>query len=300
MNSNNKSSVNVDVYEIVTDRIIELLEAGTVPWQKPWTDAGIPMNLISKRPYRGINLWLLLSLNYERNLFLTWDQLKKIGGSVNQGEHGHVIAFWKTVKKEPGELNELSNQKIVPLLRYYKVFNVTQCRELPDNLVEAIPNKEHDPRLECENIIRNMKQCPPVKHQGQQAFYDVQKDYINMPKEKTFKDYEGYYSTLFHQMVHSTGHERRLNRKSITEMAEFGSEMYSLEELIAEIGSSYLSSYSGIMNSTIQNSVAHIGGWLTKLKCDKQFIVHASGFAQKAVDFILNTSITVDADSNLP
>jgi antirestriction protein ArdC len=138
MDSQTMTSTKIDVYELVTNRIIELLEAGTVPWQKPWTEAGVPMNLLSKRPYRGINLWLLLSLNYERNLFLTWDQLKKIGGSVQQGQHGHIVVFWKNVKKQPEELDEQNNPKMIPMLRYYKVFNVDQCRDIPKELVPEL------------------------------------------------------------------------------------------------------------------------------------------------------------------
>src|SRR6266852_2479602 len=134
MDSQHTSSTKLDVYQLVTDRIIELLEAGTVPWQKPWYEAGIPMNVISKRAYRGINLWLLLSLNYERNLFLTWDQLKKIGGSVNQGQHGHIVVFWKQVKKVPEELDNNGKEKTTLMLRYYKVFNVDQCRDIPKDL----------------------------------------------------------------------------------------------------------------------------------------------------------------------
>src|SRR5258705_950686 len=136
MDSNTSPSTKVDVYKIVTDRIIELLEQGTVPWQKPWTDAGVPANLLSKRPYRGINLWLLLSLNYERNLFLTWDQLKKIGASVKQGEHGHVVIYWKTSLKKD-DMVDGEKEKKAPLLRYYKVFNVSQLRDLPENLAET-------------------------------------------------------------------------------------------------------------------------------------------------------------------
>src|SRR5882762_9716915 len=134
MDSQHTASTKLDVYALVTDRIIELLEAGTVPWQQPWTETGMPMNMVSKRPYRGINLWLLLSLKYERNLFLTWDQLKKLGASVNQGEHGHVVVYWKTVVKN-NEQDQNENKKNVPLLRYYKVFNIAQCRDLPDNLI---------------------------------------------------------------------------------------------------------------------------------------------------------------------
>jgi antirestriction protein ArdC len=301
MDSNNSTSIKVDVYQIVTDRIIALLEAGSVPWQKPWTEAGVPMNLLSKRPYRGINFWLLMSLDYSRNLFVTWDQLKSIGASVKKNETGYVVVFWKNVKKLPEELDDQNKPKMVPLLRYYKVFNVDQCRDIPENFFTPLPPREHNPIAECESIIKKMPQVPPIKHKEQQAYYDIVKDFINMPKKTLFKDSESYYATLFHELVHSTGHEKRLKRKSITDMAEFGSDMYSLEELIAELGASYLSGYTGILNSGIVNSASYIGGWLTKLKSDKRSIVHASGFAQKAADFILNhSSITGNNETEQP
>lgn len=292
MDSQNTTSTKLDVYEMVTNRIIELLESGTVPWQKPWTDSGVPMNLISKRAYRGINLWLLLSLNYERNLFLTWDQLKKIGGSVNKDQHGHIVVFWKNVKKQPEELDGKGNPKTVPMLRYYKVFNIEQCRDISKDLIPELLKEDVDAILECEAIIHTMPDCPVIRHKEQKAFYHIVEDYINMPKKKSFKRIEAYYSTLFHELVHSTGAEKRLGRKSITEMNEFGSEPYSIEELIAELGAAYLSSFTGILDKGIENSVAYIQGWLAKLKGDKRFIVQASGQAQKAVDCILNLSVS--------
>jgi antirestriction protein ArdC len=282
MDSQNTSSTKLDVYEIVTNRIIELLEAGTVPWQKPWTESGVPMNLMSKRPYRSINLWLLLSLNYDRNLFLTWDQLKKIGGSVNKDEHGHVVVFWKSIKKE-----EEKESKAVPMLRYYKVFNIAQCRDIPAHLIPELVNLASDPILEAEAVVNCMPDSPLLIFKGKQAYYDVSKDHVVLPQLKSFKTSEAYYSTLFHELVHSTGAEKRLGRKSITEMAEFGSEPYSIEELIAELGAAYLNSYTGILDKSIENSVAYLQGWLAKLKNDKRFIITASGQAQKAVDFIL-------------
>lgn len=293
MESNTSPTIKVDVYQIVTDQIIALLEKGTVPWQKPWTDEGIPMNLLSKRPYRGINLWLLLSHDYERNLFLTWDQLKKVGGSVKRGETGHIVVFWKTLS--PKISPEGQEEKPVPLLRYYKVFNVSQCRNLPHDLLgaDAVGSApaEMNTKLDCEVIISSMPQCPQIRHKETHAFYHVADDYINMPKRKSFKSIEGYYSTLFHELVHSTGHEKRLNRKTVTQMAEFGSEMYSLEELVAEMGSAYLSSASGILDAQITKTAAYITGWLGKLKNDKRFIIQASGLAQKAVDFVLNRQV---------
>lgn len=287
MDSTTSTPPKVDVYKIVTDRIIELLEQGTVPWQKPWAIAGVPANFLSKRPYRGINLWLLLSLNYERNLFLTWDQLKKIGASVKKGEIGHVVIYWKTTSKNE-DVVDGEKEKKVSLLRYYKVFNVSQCRDLPENLIEPFVTKEHDPILECEAMVTGMPQCPTIKHKEQLAFYHIEEDYINMPKKKSFKCIEGYYTTLFHELVHSTGAEKRLNRKTVTEMHEFGSEAYSIEELVAELGSAYLSSFTGILNGELKNTAAYINGWLAKLKNDKRFMVQASGQAQRAVDFIIN------------
>ena len=288
MDSQNTSSTTLDVYQMVTDRIIGLLEAGTVPWQKPWTESGLPMNVISKRPYRGINLWLLLSLNYERNLFLTWDQLKKIGGSVLQGQHGHIVVFWKQVKKVPEELNTTGKAKTISMLRYYKVFNVEQCGDVPKDLIPELVKTAVDPILECEAIINTMPDSPLLIFTGKKAFYDIEKDHVVLPQLKRFKTSESYYTTLFHELVHSTGAEKRLGRKTITDMAEFGSEPYSMEELIAELGAAYLNFFTGILDKEIESSAAYISGWLEKLRNDKRFIIAASGRAQKAVDLILN------------
>lgn len=284
------TQTKIDVYDIVTNRIIELLEAGTIPWQKPWAEAGIPMNLISKRPYKGINVWLLTSLDYVQNLFLTFDQLKSIGGSVKKDEKGQVVVFWKSIKKQPEELDEQGNPKMIPMLRYYKVFNIAQCRDIPANLLLEKVERDIDPIAECEAIVSGTPECPAIRHKEQKAYYDVEQDYINMPKKKSFKSSEGYYQTLFHELIHSTGHQKRLNRKSITEMAEFTDDLYSLEELVAELGACYLASFSGILKEEISNSAAYIKGWLKKLRDDKKMIVHAASFAQKGVDFILNSS----------
>lgn len=297
MDSATSTSRKLDVYALVTDRIIELLEKGTIPWQQSWTAGELPMNAISKRPYRGINHLLLLSLTYERNLFLTWDQLKQLGASVNRDEHGHIVVFWQMLNPKTGKIKEeeTGKSKSVPYLRYYKVFNVQQCRDLPDGLVSPTLEKEHVPIESCESIISNMPLRPLIKHKEQKAYYHPVDDFINMPRKKSFVSPESYYSTLFHELVHSTGHEKRLNRKSLIEMAEFGSEPYSFEELVAELGAAYLCSSAGTLISQLSNSAAYIKGWLTKLKNDKRFIIQASGAAQKAVDYILNQQ-PIDAE----
>ena len=289
MDSQNNASTKMDVYQIVTDQIISLLEKGVIPWQRPWT-SGMPMNLLSKREYRGINLWLLVSMNYEQNFFLTWDQLKSIGGSVKKDEKGHVVLYWKPSQKKEEE--EGNNRKVLAVLRYYKVFNISQCREIPTNLLPQLELgiKEHQPHLKCEDIINSMLGGPRIQHKEQKAYYNIKTDVINMPKKKSFKSIESYYSTLYHELVHSTGAEKRLGRKTITDMVPFGSESYAMEELIAELGSAYLSHFSEILPNEIKDKVAYLQNWLEVLRNDKRFIVTSSGHAQKAVDFVLNKS----------
>ena len=276
-----------DVYEIVTSKIMEQLEKGTVPWRKPWTDAGIPRNLLSKRPYRGVNLLLLASLGYEHNLFLTSKQLKEIGGSILPDEKPHLVVYWNFAEKEPAEVEkEEKVTKKAPFLRYYTVYNIAQCANIP---VDRIPVFEREPNSipACDSVVKNMAQCPEIRHKEPSAYYDCLEDYVNMPKQKTFVSDASYYSTLFHELVHSTGHHTRLDRMGLVQMTEFGSEPYSQEELVAEMGTCYLQSLTGIA-SEFENSAAYIQGWLKKLKNDRHFIVTAASHAQKAVDFILN------------
>lgn len=284
------TEIKFDLYQSVTDRIVSLLEQGTVPWRKPWSSAGPPMNAISKRPYQGINLWLLLSLNYESNLYLTWEQLKKIGGSVIKGEKGHTVIYWQWPDKEKEEESEPSGEQKNrnPRLRYHKVFNLSQCQGISSSVSASNYERQLDPIKACEVIVQNMEDRPGVMQGKKSACYDVKKDMIFIPSLNRFESSEAYYTTLFHELIHSTGHEKRLNRKTLNEMSEFGSEPYSNEELIAELGTCFLGSHTGILEKEITNSAAYIQGWLSKLKNDKRFIVTASTQSQKAVDFILN------------
>jgi antirestriction protein ArdC len=296
MDSQQSSSAKLDVYQIINNRIMELLEQGTVPWKQPWTSAGVPRNLFTQRPYRGINFWLLLSLQYESNAFLTWDQIKTIGASVKKDEKGHIVVFWKNVKKNPEELDDNGKPKTVSILRYYKVFNISQCRDIPERLLpekEVVP-LDFNPIHECEAILSTIPNPCEIRSKEQKAYYHVEGDYINMPKKKSFKTVEAYYSTLFHEMVHSSGSEKRLGRPGVTEMNEFGSDAYSMEELIAEIGTAYLCSVTGIAQAEFENSAAYIKGWLTNFKNDKRFIVKAAAQAQKAVDYLLGASTQED------
>jgi antirestriction protein ArdC len=288
--ANPKNDTRKDVYEIVTGKIIEQLEKGTVPWRKPWADSGVPKNLLSKRAYRGVNLLLLSSLGYEQNYFVTSKQLKEIDGSIKPDEKPHLVVYWNFAEKEPAEAEkEEKAKKKAPFLRYYTVYNVAQCAGIPPELMPAT-GREPNPIPACESVVKEMSQRPDIRHKEASAFYDCLEDYVNMPKQKTFESDESYYSTLFHELVHSTGHHTRLNRMGLVQMTEFGSEPYSQEELVAEIGTCYLQSLTGI-TSEFDNSAAYIQGWLKKLNSDKHFIVTAASHAQKAIDFILNVEL---------
>jgi antirestriction protein ArdC len=285
------SNQKKDVYQIVTDRIIELLEDRIVAWKQPWTNAGLPQNLVTKKYYRGINILLLSSLNYPLNLYLTRKQVLDLGGGVIEKEKPHLVVFWKWPEKESTSEDGISTStvKTHPILRYYTVFNVSQCQGIPEKILPP-PTQLNDPIEMCEKIIDEMPQRPEIQTGGHMAYYHPIHDYINMPERNAFIDSEHYYSVLFHELIHSTGHSSRCNRKEVTNRTTFASEMYSREELTAEIGACFLNSLTGIVSlfRPMETNVAYIQGWLKKLKNDKKCIVFASSQAQLAVDFILN------------
>ena len=289
MNQNNQASPKKDVYSIVTDHIIAQLEKGIIPWRRPWADGNIPQNLISKRPYRGINLWLLTMLHYNHNYFLTYKQLQELGGKVKQGETGHVVVFWKSPEEQTEELPEEEHPKKPAILRYYVVFNIAQCENIPEDKLPNDEVREFEPLLGCENIIQTMQNPPLIQSKENEAYYHPGKDFINMPKKKSFDSNDAYYAVLFHELIHSTGHTSRLNRIGVQQMSPFGSDLYSTEEIIAEMGSCYLTSFAGIATKPLDNSVAYIQGWLERLKNDKRILIYAASQAQKAADYILIT-----------
>ncbi|AVX40769.1 Antirestriction protein ArdC (plasmid) [Carboxydocella thermautotrophica] len=267
------------VYEIVTERIIKKLEQGTVPWRQPWRNA-IAVNWKTQKPYRGINCFLL-----EPGEYATWNQIMEAGGKVRpeEAKKFQIVVFWKWLEKEDGETGEIDR---VPLLRYYKVYEINrQCEGLESRRKDEI--FEHDPIEEAEKILAGYKDAPRIEYQSGQASYNPHSDSIKVPPLQDYRKAEEYYCTLFHELVHSTGHLKRLNRPGFAEIAAFASETYSKEELIAELGAAMLCAMARIDNSTIDNSASYIASWLRKLKNDKRLIVQAAASAQKAVDYIL-------------
>jgi len=274
----------LSIYDIITNKIIESLEKGRIPWKQYWK-SGLPCNYVSGKEYSGLNLIFLSIKDYSSPYWLTWNQIKQLGGSVKKGEKSSIVTFWKITKFEIEKKDAEKDEKAVkevPFLRYYNVWNWEQT----DGIKEK-KQKDNTKIDNCEDIIKNIKEEIIIKN-GDYPCYIPSTDTINMLDIKNFTDSQEYYSTLFHELTHWTGHEKRLNREGIKKIA-FGSECYSKEELIAELGSAFICARLGVDNSkTVKNQTAYIQGWLTKLNNDKKFIINASSKAQKAVNYIFN------------
>jgi antirestriction protein ArdC len=280
---------NDTVYNVITSRITELLERGVVPWHKPWKGGGeSPRNLISGKPYRGINVFLLNASCFTSPYWLTFKQAGERGGNVKRGEKGFPVVFWKWLDVED---KEAGKTKKIPLLRYYTVFNSTQCDGI-EPPADNEPTREHTPVESAESIVAGMPHRPEIKTGLSRAFYSPSNDSVGMPAAEQFGTGEDYYSTLFHELTHATGHESRLNRKGVSgsegEWSSFGSNLYAREELVAEMGAAFLCGEAGIVERTIDQSAAYVASWIQRLKDDAKLIVTAAAQAQKAADYILD------------
>lgn len=286
----------MNVYEIITNKIVEKLEAGFIPWHKPWSGSAsknAPRNLVTGKQYRGINVYLLSMAGYSSPYFATFKQISEKGGSVKKGEQGHMVVYYGTAELED---RETGDPKVVPFLKYYKVFNVEQCEGLTVPAIdESAEDKVFSPIEQAESIFEAMPQCPDVRFGGNRAYYSPSLDYVQMPVKESFDTPDAYYNTLFHELAHSTGHSNRLARKGVTEASYFGSHEYSKEELVAEMTASFLSAEAGI-ETTFDNSVAYIQSWLRALKNDKTMLVRAASMAQKASDFILSRQAVAEPE----
>lgn len=274
-----------DVYQIVTDKIINLLEKGTIPWRKTWSSgAGMaPCNAVSKKPYQGINRFLLGVSQYDSAYWLTFKQAQELGGHVRKGEKATPCIFYKTWQKE----NEEGKVDYIPVLRYYSLFNADQCDglDLPKPVVQTWPENEQIDK--AEQVIVEMPDRPAIEIAGSQPCYIPASDKVIIPEIIRFHSSGEYYSALFHELTHSTGHAKRLARDGIVNADSFGSSSYSREELVAEMGAAFLCAYCGIDN-TLENSAAYVQGWLKALRNDSKLAIKAASQAQKAANYILN------------
>lgn len=282
--------MSFDLYQTITDQIVAMLEAGVVPWRSPILGrqkSGLPKNIVSGKDYRGINSFLLAytawSIGYDSSYWLTFNQAKERNGSIRKGEKSSIVVFWKlydTTDEESGQ------PKTVPVLRYYRVFNVEQCEGVAIPDAATYTPTEFNPINAAEAIVAGYAGGPSVEHGGSRAYYRPSTDAVRVPEPSRFASSEEYYSTLYHELAHSTGHSCRLDRGLDTELRPFGSPDYSREELVAEMAAAFLSAHAGIVPAIINNQAAYLQGWLKQLRGDKRMVIAAAGAAQKAADWI--------------
>ena len=286
-----------DVFQIVTDRIVAQLEQGVIPWHRPWINIlSGAYSKVTGKPYSLLNQMLLPS----DGAYASYQGWKKLGGQVKQGSKGSIIVFWKTPEKpddEKAETDEEAAKKQRPVLRYYKVFHESQVDGIEPSAPAPVLFETH-PIEAAEELFRGYVEREGIKVELElcnEAFYSPDRDLIHAPDIGQYAESESYYSTIFHEAVHSTGTLSRLNRPGLNHVS-FGSETYSKEELIAEMGSAFILHYLGMGTSDdtlLANSAAYIQGWLRALQDDRKLIVFAASQAEKAANYIINQRTSV-------
>ena len=287
-----------DIYAEVTNRIITQLEQGVIPWKSPYfSKVGFPRNFATGNPYHGINVFLLGSLRYTSPYFLTFIQAKELGGHIRKGEHGSLVVKYGTYTKEPeGTASAEASEEHRKYLKAYTVFHASQVEGI------AFPEAENVPELPanaaCDRaraMVAGMPKAPAIHSGTAIPCYRRSSDSVHMPERRFFTSEEAFFSTLFHELTHSTGSQERLARKSLLESKGIDAEgearkVYAEEELVAEMGASFLCAHAGIIEAELENSAAYLQGWIDALKSKdaKGWIIRAASQAQKAADFILN------------
>lgn len=294
------TSSRTDVYQIITNVIMEKLSEGIIPWRQTWSQ--IPaQNYYSGTIYRGINSLLLNSLGLAQPYFLTFSQLQKLGGRVKKGAHSYLVTYWRISYFDQDSRSWLTKEeavhplpedvKVRPLLRYYRVFAIQDIEGITFQ-IPAAQQRIFTTQEKLEQGFAPLYIMPlPVALQSlhQEAYYSPMLDLINLPDINRFDSVESYFQVFYHELTHSTGNSKRLCREGITHLQPFGSWTYSKEELIAEMGSCFLMHHQGFETpATLENSAAYIQGWLCRLQQDPKFVVEAASKAQAAVDYILN------------
>lgn len=285
---------NTQIYEEITNRILAEMEKGIIPWQRPWTSSTGAVSHTSGRPYSLLNQMLITigSDNPEIHYgeYLTFNQAKAEGGMVRRGEKGKWIVFWKMYQKEREKEDGTKIVDVIPCLKNYYVFEVSQCdnierRHKPDERI--VPN----PVEEAEQVVNtyfDRESCILRVCESNRAYYSPDKDMVSVPQISQYDTVSEYYSTLFHEMTHSTGHPSRLDRIK-NESVHFGSEDYSKEELVAEMGAAFMLNHVGIdCQKSFRNSVAYLQCWSRKFREDARLFATAASKAEAAVNYILN------------
>lgn len=277
----------IDVYQIVTDKIVQALEQGVVPWQHPWTTGGRPRSMATGKTYRGINVLLLGLTSYSSPWWGTYNQIAAQGGQVRKGETGTIITLWKTFDKKPAaDAKPGDKPQKGFMLRYFKVFNADQADGLPAKFLpstEGVGNAEINDAQEVADKYFAAPGAPRLFHDVHgMAHWIPAVDEVHVPPIDEHVTSGAYYSTLFHEMTHTTGADDRLKR---FEVKDYHGHARGVEELVAEIGAAILSAESGV-EGVFDNSANYIGSWIKTIQEDNKIIVTAASKAFAAVDFI--------------
>ena len=301
--SASKPSKTEDVYQTVTDTIVRALEAGTVPWRNPWIGGdGRPMRMSNNQPYKGVNVFLLAITSMERGYTSPWwgtfEQVKALGGNVREGQSkangcgATWVTLWKTFTPKNAEPDGEGRLPQIPMARMFPVFNADQCEHLPDRYYPTVREvSESEVSTAAESIIRgyiDRPYSPLLVHDVHgQAYFNHQTDEIHVPELAEHVTGGRYYSTVFHEMTHSTGHHSRLARRGEHELRQFGSHEYGAEELVAELGAAMLNADAGIASDDlVADNAAYIASWIKTIKTDNRMVISAASAAGKACDFI--------------
>lgn len=276
--------MSASVYQIVTDKIIAKLEAGTAPWRKPWNAKTSWPRSINGRRYRGINVILLLAEDHISPHWLTFNEIQRRGGRIRKGEHGTKILFFKKITKEDEETGE---KITIPIARYYHVWNTEQLDGIPlpepaPAPRDVTPEQRH---AAAEAIVAGCPDPPEIIEAGRRACYMPSQDRIKVPPRGTFTSLDDFYSALFHELGHSTAHPTRLDRPIDY---RFGSHPYGREELIAEMTAAFLAAEAGI-ETTVDNSAAYLDSWINTIREDVRALTVAANAAQRAAEHILGS-----------
>lgn len=299
------TTFNNDLYAKVNDRIISMLEKGVIPWRLPWTKYGLARNYATGHIYTGINMLLMNHTEHSIPCFMTFKQVQDAGGRVKKGAKSEMVVFFNvlfkdkdnnTVSRESAYENGRMRKDVKPIrfIKYFNVFGVKDIEGIEFTFPE-VELKDHQRIEQCEQVVNNMPNPPEfIEVDANRAFYNSVHDCFNLPALGQFETAEDYYSTLFHELSHATGHEKRLNRATITNTAESRNKEYAFEELIAEMSASYVCASVGIdFDPIIENSAAYLQSWLKVLREDKLFIFKAAAEAQKSADYILGKYSTL-------
>ncbi len=280
----------------VCEQIINHMENADLPaWRKPWNGSNaMPHNAINGRRYNGWNMWALMNAPHSDPRYITIKNVGKLGGKLkpewqqkwdDKEFRGYTVLFWNF----PNDKEKAAGK--APFCRAYKVFNMEMVEDIDESKLKPLEEGEtceHDAIDSCEKVVLGYKDIPKVEIEGNRACYTPAFDTIKMPKKEQFPKVEEYYSTLFHELAHSTGHENRLAREGVMNIGMFGDHEYSKEELVAEFTASILCGEAGIAPSTLENSAAYIKGWHKKLKKNPELLAEAIREANKSVRYILD------------